>query len=399
MEDVKVSIRDLYKVFGRKPKSVYQELKSGKTREELMEESGHVIALEDVSLDIMSGEVFVIMGLSGSGKSTLARCINGLIKPTAGSVYIEENDLTKMNSKELRETRRKKVSMVFQEFGLFPHLNVLDNVAYGLKIQGVEESERYDIADDAIRQVGLDGWKMKYPDQLSGGMQQRVGIARALTNDPDILIMDEAFSALDPLIRGDMQDELIELQRVMKKTIIFITHDLDEAIKIGDRIALMKDGKVIQVGTSKEILMNPADNYVRRFVEDIDKNKIFTASQVMRDPVALANIENSPKEVMELIDEKDLDSIFVVDDNNVLRGLLRREDIERAIKDNSRSVTRYLDFDYNKARKNRVLESLLLPLANSNEPIAVVSSENKVLGVVVRSYILESMVGVTENDE
>lgn len=223
MKDVKVSIRDLYKVFGRRPQRVYEGLLEGKDREELTKDN-HVIALEDVSLDIMPGEVFVIMGLSGSGKSTLARCINGLIKPTSGSAFIDDEDLTKMNSKQLRETRRKKISMVFQDFGLFPHLNVLDNVAYGLKIQGMDEEQRYDKADEAIKQVGLDGWKMKYPDQLSGGMQQRVGIAWALTNDPDILIMDEAFSALDPLIRGDMQDELIELQRVMKKTIIFITH-------------------------------------------------------------------------------------------------------------------------------------------------------------------------------
>ncbi len=395
MKDVKVSIRDLYKVFGRRPQRVYEGLLEGKDRGELTKDN-HVIALEDVSLDIMPGEVFVIMGLSGSGKSTLARCINGLIKPTSGSVFIDDEDLTKMNSKQLRETRRKKISMVFQDFGLFPHLNVLDNVAYGLKIQGIDEEERYDKADEAIKQVGLDGWKMKYPDQLSGGMQQRVGIARALTNDPDILIMDEAFSALDPLIRGDMQDELIELQRVMKKTIIFITHDLDEAIKIGDRIVLMKDGKVIQVGTSKDILMNPADDYVRRFVEDIDKNKVFTASQVMRDPIALADITQNPEGIMELIDENELDSIFVVNSNNVLQGLLRREDIETAIEENARNITKYLDFDFTKVRKNRVLESLLVPLANSNEPIAIVSSENKILGVVVRSYIFESMVGGKE---
>lgn len=395
MKDVKVSIRDLYKVFGRRPQRVYEGLLEGKDREELTKDN-HVIALEDVSLDIMPGEVFVIMGLSGSGKSTLARCINGLIKPTSGSVFIDDEDLTKMNSKQLRETRRKKISMVFQDFGLFPHLNVLDNVAYGLKIQGMDEEQRYDKADEAIKQVGLDGWKMKYPDQLSGGMQQRVGIARALTNDPDILIMDEAFSALDPLIRGDMQDELIELQRVMKKTIIFITHDLDEAIKIGDRIVLMKDGKVIQVGTSKDILMNPADDYVRRFVEDIDKNKVFTASQVMRDPIALADITQNPEGIMDLIDENELDSIFVVNSNNVLQGLLRREDIETAIEENARNITKYLDFNFTKARKNRVLESLLVPLANSNEPIAIVSSENKILGVVVRSYIFESMVGGKE---
>lgn len=395
MDDIKVSIKELYKIFGRRPIKTYEDLKEGKDRDKIMEE-GHVIALEDVSVDIKAGEVFVIMGLSGSGKSTLARCINRLIEPTSGSVFIDDEDITKMNSKELRETRRKKISMVFQDFGLFPHLNVLDNVAYGLKIQDMDKDERYDKAATSIKQVGLEGWEMKYPDQLSGGMQQRVGLARALANDPDILIMDEAFSALDPLIRADMQDELVDLQRVMKKTIIFITHDLDEAIKIGDRIAIMKAGRIIQVGTSQDILMNPKDNYVRRFVENIDVNKVFTASQVMQDPIALAKIEEKPENIMELIDENDIDSIFVVDRHNTLKGLLRRDDIQKAIDDKAGNVTKYLDFDFTKVRKDRSLESLLLPLSDSNEPIAIVSSENKILGVVVRSYIFEAMTGGVE---
>lgn len=393
MEDIKVSIKELYKIFGKRPVKTYEDLKKGKDREKIMEEGNHVIALENVSVDIKVGEVFVVMGLSGSGKSTLARCINRLISPTSGSIFIDDKDVAKMNSKDLRETRRKKISMVFQDFGLFPHLNVLDNVAYGLKIQGMDKEERYEKASTSIKQVGLEGWEMKHPDQLSGGMQQRVGLARALANDPDILIMDEAFSALDPLIRADMQDELVELQRTMKKTIIFITHDLDEAIKIGDRIALMKDGKIIQVGTSQEILINPKDDYVRRFVENVDKNKVFTASQVMRDPIALVNITEEPKEIMKLIDEKEIDSIFVVNQHNVLKGLLRREDVQRAIEDKAINITKYLDFNFTKVRKDRSLESLLLPLADSNEPIAIVSSENKILGVVVRSYIFEAMTG------
>lgn len=398
MEDIKVSIKELYKIFGRRPGKTYEDLKKGKDRDKIMEEGSHVIALENVSVDIMAGEVFVVMGLSGSGKSTLARCINRLISPTAGSVLIDGADVTKMNSKELRQTRRKKISMVFQDFGLFPHLNVLDNVAYGLKIQDMDKDERYDKAATAIKQVGLEGWEMKYPDQLSGGMQQRVGLARALANDPDILIMDEAFSALDPLIRADMQDELVDLQRVMKKTIIFITHDLDEAIKIGDRIAIMKDGKIIQVGTSQDILMNPKDDYVRRFVENIDINKVFTASQVMRDPIALAKIKQKPGDIMEVIDENNIDSVFVVDQHNNLKGLLRRDDIQRAIDDKATNITKYLDFNFTKVRKDRSLESLLLPLSDSNEPIAIVSSENKILGVVVRSYIFEAMTGGIENE-
>ncbi len=393
MENVKVKIRNVYKVFGKRPSKALEDLKSGKDKETIMEESKQVVALDDVSMDIMAGEVFVVMGLSGSGKSTLARCINRLIKPTSGTISIDDKDITKMNTQELRETRRKKISMVFQNFGLFPHLNILDNVAYGLKIQGIEKAQRYELAGTSIKQVGLKGWEMKYPEELSGGMQQRVGLARALANDPDILIMDEAFSALDPLIRADMQDELVELQKVMKKTIIFITHDLDEAIKIGDRIALMKDGKVIQVGTSQEILVNPADDYVRRFIQNIDKNKVFTASQIMRDPVALAAISDQPTAIMDTIDDKEIDSIFIVDKNNILKGLVRREDLEKAIKDKATNVMKYLDFDFTKARKDRSLESLLAPLANSNEPIAIVSSENKLRGIVVRSYIFEAITG------
>lgn len=396
MDDIKVSIKDVYKIFGRRPGRALEDLKSGKDRDAIIDATNHVIALENVSVDIKPGEVFVVMGLSGSGKSTLARCINRLIRPTSGHILIDGQDITKMNQKELRETRRKKISMVFQNFGLFPHLNILDNVAYGLKIQEIDKEKRYDLAAIAIKQVGLEGWEMKYPDQLSGGMQQRVGLARALANDPDILIMDEAFSALDPLIRADMQDELVELQRLMKKTIIFITHDLDEAIKIGDRIALMKDGQIIQVGTSQEILMNPADDYVRKFVENVDTNKVFTASQAMQDPIALAKMTDKPKNIMELIDEKEIDSVFVINKHNTLKGLVRREDLQRAIDDGAPNIMDYLDFDFTKVRKNRSLDSLLAPLANSNEPIAIVSSDNKILGVVVRSDIFEAMTGGVE---
>lgn len=396
MDNPKVSIQGVYKIFGKRPIKALEDLKKGKCKNTILEESKQIIALDNISIDIMPGEVFVIMGLSGSGKSTLARCINRLIKPTSGGILIDGEDVVKMNTQDLRETRRKKISMVFQNFGLFPHLNILDNVAYGLKIQGVDKAKRYESSNTAIDQVGLKGWEMKYPDELSGGMQQRVGLARALANDPDILIMDEAFSALDPLIRADMQDELVELQRVMKKTIIFITHDLDEAIKIGDRIALMKDGQVIQVGTSQEILMNPADDYVKRFIENVDKNKVFTASQIMRDPIALADSADEPQVIMDKIDDKGIDSIFVIDQHNNLKGLIRRDDLERAIQAGARNIIRYLDFNFTKAREDRSLESLLAPLANSNEPIAVVTSKNKLLGIVVRSYIFEAMTGGEE---
>ncbi|NLK21167.1 MAG: glycine betaine/L-proline ABC transporter ATP-binding protein [Epulopiscium sp.] len=398
MNNPKVSIQKVYKIFGKRTTKALEDLKNGKDKETILEETKQVIALNNISLDIMPGEVFVIMGLSGSGKSTLARCINRLIRPTSGKVLIDGKDITKMNSTQLRETRRKKMGMVFQNFGLFPHLNILDNVAYGLKIQGVEKSKRYEQAGAAIDQVGLKGWEMKYPEELSGGMQQRVGLARALANDPDILIMDEAFSALDPLIRADMQDELVDLQKIMKKTIIFITHDLDEAIKIGDRIALMKDGQVIQVGTAQDILINPADEYVSKFTENVDKNKVFTAEQIMREPTALANITDNPQDIMDKIIEKKIDSIFVVDKDNNLKGLIRRKELERAIKNKDTNITKYLDFNFTKVRKHRSLESLLAPLANSNEPIAIVSSKNKLLGIVIRSYIFEAITGGVKSE-
>lgn len=258
----KVEVKNLYKIFGNKKSKAFESLKNGKSKDVILNETNQVVALNNVSLSVNDGEIFVVMGLSGSGKSTLVRCINRLIEPTKGNIYIENEDITKLGRKELIQLRRKKIGMVFQNFGLFPHINIIENVAYGLKIKGVGKEERLAKAKEAIKSVGLEGWETSYINQLSGGMQQRIGLARALANDPDILLMDEAFSALDPLIRSNMQDELLEIQSKVNKTIIFITHDLDEALKIGDRIALMKDGEVVQVGTPEEILLKPENSYV-----------------------------------------------------------------------------------------------------------------------------------------
>ena len=252
----KIEIKNLYKIFGAHPEKAVDLLKNSKNKDEILSETKNVVGLNNVSLSIKSGEIFVIMGLSGSGKSTLARCINRLIEPTSGEIYIDGENITTMSYKELLQIRRNKIGMVFQNFALFPHLNLLDNVAYGLKVQGVPVEKRYEKASESLKGVGLSGWEKHYPQQLSGGMRQRVRLARALANDPDILLMDEAFSALDPLIRQDMQDELMNLQDKMNKTIVFITHDLNEALKLGDRIALMKDGKINQIGTPEEILIS-----------------------------------------------------------------------------------------------------------------------------------------------
>ncbi len=276
-----VEIRNIWKIFGPNPEYVFQNLDHNASRREIRKETGHVVAVRDVSLDIARGEVFVVMGLSGSGKSTLVRCISRLIEPTSGQVLVNGVDVTAMNSDDLRELRRHTVSMVFQRFGLFPHRRVVDNVGYGLEVWGMDVAERREKSCEMLKLVGLDAWADRYPHELSGGMQQRVGLARALAVDPEIMLCDEPFSALDPLIRRDMQDELLTLQKELQKTIIFITHDFHEAIKLGDRIAIMKDGVIVQVGTAQEIVANPADDYVREFTQDVPRAKVLTARTIM----------------------------------------------------------------------------------------------------------------------
>ncbi|WP_328772799.1 quaternary amine ABC transporter ATP-binding protein [Streptomyces sp. NBC_00286] len=270
----------LYKVFGRRPEKAVEQLREGKDREALRAD-GATAAVVDASFTVEPGQTFVVMGLSGSGKSTLLRMLNGLLEPTAGQVLFDGQDLTALSDRELREVRSKKISMVFQHFALFPHRSVLENAAYGLEVQGVPRAERESRATDALAMCGLAGWEKSWPDELSGGMQQRVGLARALATDADLLLMDESFSALDPLIRRDMQDQLIELQKKLKKTIVFITHDLNEAMRLGDRIAVMRDGRIVQIGTAEDILIRPANDYVASFTKDVDRSRVLTADAVM----------------------------------------------------------------------------------------------------------------------
>ncbi|GAB2947591.1 betaine/proline/choline family ABC transporter ATP-binding protein [Streptomyces pseudoechinosporeus] len=270
----------LYKVFGRRPEKAVERLHKGGDREELRAD-GSTAAVIDASFTVEPGQTFVVMGLSGSGKSTLLRMLNGLLEPTAGEVLFDGQDLTALSDREMREVRSKKISMVFQHFALFPHRSVLENAAYGLEVQGVPRAEREMRATDALAMCGLGGWEKSWPDELSGGMQQRVGLARALATDADLLLMDESFSALDPLIRRDMQDQLIELQKKLKKTIVFITHDLNEAMRLGDRIAVMRDGRIVQIGTAEDILVRPANDYVASFTKDVDRSRVLTADAVM----------------------------------------------------------------------------------------------------------------------
>ena len=383
----KVEVKNLYKVFGKKNKKVIDLLEKGESKDSILNKTKQVVALNNVSLSINDGEIFVVMGLSGSGKSTLIRCINRLIEPTMGQIYLEDEEITNLSHKDLIEIRRKKIGMVFQNFGLFPHINILENVAYGLKIQGVEKSERLLRASEALKSVGLEGWETKYTSQLSGGMQQRVGLARALANDPDILLMDEAFSALDPLIRSNMQDELLEIQSKVNKTIIFITHDLNEALKIGDRIALMKDGEVVQVGTPEEILLKPANEYVRKFINDVDRTKILTASRIMRNPTIVYEIGDSVESIIKKMNKHKFDSIFVVDENKKLIGLLRKNKINNDV--NKEDVINLLDSNFAKIDEDLSIEELFVHLANSNEPIAVTSESDKLKGIIVRSDVIQ----------
>ncbi|MGK5730964.1 quaternary amine ABC transporter ATP-binding protein [Streptomyces sp. URMC 124] len=270
----------LYKVFGRRPEAAVQRLEGGADRDELRAD-GTTAAVIDASFEVEAGQIFVVMGLSGSGKSTLLRMLNGLLEPTAGRVLFDGEDLTALSPRDLRTVRSRKISMVFQHFALFPHRSVLENAAYGLEVQGVARAEREERAAEALELAGLKGWESSWPDELSGGMQQRVGLARALATDADLLLMDESFSALDPLIRRDMQDQLLDLQTRLKKTIVFITHDLNEAMRLGDRIAVMRDGRIVQNGTAEDILVRPANDYVASFIQDVDRSRVLTAGSIM----------------------------------------------------------------------------------------------------------------------
>lgn len=393
----KIHVKNLTKVFGSNPKEGVKRLQQGRTKEQILKETGMTVGVNNASFEVKPGEFFVLMGLSGSGKSTLIRLINRLIEPTDGEVLIDGQDITKMNKNDLMQTRRKKLSMVFQKFALFPHRTVLENVAYGLEVQGVEKGIREEKAQKAIEDVGLKGYENSYPDQLSGGMQQRVGLARALANDSDILLMDEAFSALDPIIRKEMQDELLQLQSKLGKTILFITHDLDEALKLGDRIAIMKNGEIVQIGTAEEILENPANEYVYNFVEDVDRSKVLMASNIMKKPDVITTWKDGPRVAMKKMEDAGLSSIFVVDKDKNLKGILTIDAAIKAYKEN-KWVEDVLESDFHTTAPTTPLSELIGLAAESKYPIAVVE-ENKLVGIIVRVSILSGLVLGKEQSE
>ncbi|KGA98797.1 glycine/betaine ABC transporter ATP-binding protein [Alkalihalobacillus alcalophilus ATCC 27647 = CGMCC 1.3604] len=388
----KVKVEGLTKVFGKKTKKAIDLLKEKKTKDEILKETGMTVGVNQASFEIENGEIFVIMGLSGSGKSTIIRLLNRLIEPTVGSVWLDGEDLAKMDSKKLREVRRKKMGMVFQKFGLFPNRTVLANVEYGLEVQGIAKATRYEKAMTSLELVGLKGYEQKYPDQLSGGMQQRVGLARALANDPDILLMDEAFSALDPLIRKDMQDELLDLQTKMQKTIIFITHDLDEALRIGDRIMIMKDGSIVQVGTPEEILTQPENQYVEKFVEDVDRSKVLTAENVMIRPETIKLEKDGPRVAIQRMKDAGISSIYVTTKTKELVGVVHANEVSKLIKEQKSDLNEIIDKDIPKVSMDTSIYELLDSLSTSSIPLSVVE-DGKLKGIIVRGAVLGALSG------
>ncbi|SDW97476.1 glycine betaine/proline transport system ATP-binding protein [Marininema mesophilum] len=393
----KIEVKSLTKIFGRTPTKGVELVRQGKSKEEILKSTGMTVGVNAANFHVESGEVFVIMGLSGSGKSTLVRLFNRLINPTDGSILVDGEDVAKMNAEELRRLRRTKMGMVFQRFALFPHRTVQANVEYGLEVQGMSREERESKALDALELVGLKNYANSFPDQLSGGMQQRVGLARAMANNPDILLMDEAFSALDPLIRKDMQDELLDLQASMHKTIVFITHDLDEALRIGDRIALMKDGSIVQVGTPEEILTQPANDYVERFVEDVNLTKVLTAGSIMKRSEVLVLGKDGPRVALKRMREKGTSTLMVVGRDRKFLGILTAEEAKKAVeaKEENKALEMALITDVVTATEEMPVSELLQLMAEQQfkQPAVVVDEQGKLRGVVVRGAIFAALAG------
>lgn len=392
-----IEIKGLYKIFGNASKKAYELSKKGCSKDDILKKTSCTIGVNNANLSIKKGETFVVMGLSGSGKSTLIRCLNRLIEPTFGKIEVDGEDIMKLDKESLRHLRRKKMGMVFQNFGLFPHRTVADNVEYGLEVQGVEKEKRKKVAYESLQLVGLKGYEEQNITQLSGGMQQRVGLARALATDPDILLMDEAFSALDPLIRRDMQDELIELQENMQKTIIFITHDLDEALKMGDRVAIMKDGNIVQVDTPEGILTDPANDYVKDFVEDVDRAKVMKADSIMKKPVAIVDSKDGPKSAIRTMQREEISSIFVTDKSRILKGVVRIEDAKKLADQGIKSLESIIINDIFKASPDTLISDLLPMSKESKYPIAVIDDNGKLLGIIVRVSVISGIIGEIED--
>jgi len=392
----KITVNNLYKIFGSASERALKMLKEGKSKEEIQELTGAVIGVQNASFSIRKGEVFVIMGLSGSGKSTLQRLLNRLLEPTAGEILIDGEDITRLDRRGLRQARRRHFcGMVFQQFAILPHRTVLDNVGYGLEIQGVKKRERQETARRMIEVVGLSGSENSFPAELSGGMQQRVGLARALAVDADIMLMDEAFSALDPLIRRDMQNELLELQEKMHKTIVFVTHDLDEALRLGDRIAIMKDGEIVQLDTAEGIIAKPANDYVAKFIQDIDRSGIFKAGDIMQKPRETVHLHEGPRTVLRKMQRHGLSSIFVVDSNQTFKGRVDADPLADFLKQHPDEVESRLDPALLEPslplQEETPLQEVMAKINQVPGPLPVLNAKGQLVGVVVRGAIIAAL--------
>ncbi|MEG4167816.1 MULTISPECIES: glycine betaine/L-proline ABC transporter ATP-binding protein [unclassified Microcoleus] len=386
----KICIEHLIKIYGEKPHAALKMFRDGKSKDDILQATLHVLGIADVSLTVNRGELFVVMGLSGSGKSTLVRCINRLIKPTSGHIYIDGEDVAHVGEKRMREIRLTKVSMVFQRFGLFPHKTVAENVEYGLLVRGMDKADRRQKALETLEMVGLGQWADYLPDSLSGGMQQRVGLARALATDAEILLMDEPFSALDPLIRREMQDELLRLQKELHKTIIFISHDIHEALKIGDRIAVMQDGCIVQVGTPSELITQPASDYIRAFTRDVNRAQVLKVGSIARQTITLILGENSSRVALDKMLHHNLEQMYVVDRGGKLVGMVKKKFLSEAIQQVNEDLTSVMLQNFPKANANTSLENIF-HLYEQGRTVAVVDDEEKFQGVVEADDVLASI--------
>ena len=386
-----IEVKGVWKVFGDKPERALEPEYASKSRAEIQEELGAVVALRDVSFDVTAGQIFVVMGLSGSGKSTLVRCIIRLIEASRGQIHFDGEDILAYSPEQLMEFRRSKVAMVFQHYALLPHRRVMDNVAYGLEIRGVEKEDRYRAASEAIETVGLKGWEDYYPREMSGGMQQRIGLARALAVNPEVMLMDEPFSGLDPLIRREMQDELISLQSALNKTIVFITHDLNEALKVGDRIAIMRDGEIIQEGSPEEIVTLPSDDYVTEFVQDVSRAKVIQAKAIMREPGVVIYEWQSPRVALHTMRSRGIDEVFLIGRDSTLRGILTEDQAETLAAQRKESLEGVRIVQAMTTEPDTYIEEIIPMAAQTEYPIAVVGDNGHLLGEIHRGALLTGM--------
>ena len=386
-----VRIEGLTKIFGRHHRKAAELFKAGKTREEVYKATQCSVGVHDINFTIRRGELFVVMGLSGSGKSTLIRTINRLIEPSDGKIFIDDTEVTALSRRQLRDLRRRRIGMVFQQFALYPHLTVLDNAAYALKIAGVPRETRRARAREVLALVGLADYADRYPDQLSGGMRQRVGIARALAAAPEIIIMDEALSALDPLIRREMQNEIRALQKKLGKTVIFITHDLDEAIRLADRVLIMKDGEIAQLGTMEEILSRPANDYVAKFVNAADKTKVITAGSIMKPVYDYLHLSDGPQTMLHKIRESGLSSLFATNDQGVIYGLVWARKVREHMNEPNVTAQSMMDTNIKTVNRSAPLKEVVMQMGESTAPIAVVDDERRFLGVITSGALLASL--------